>query len=148
MALRTGQFISWVRYAIVALAGAVIDVMLVVVLVGMFAWPPAAALPLAIEAALLSNFVCNEAFTFRSSAAQGFSVGALGRLARYERICVAGAIFNFLVTLACIWRGAGIDRAAAGGVLAGGVLNFLLNVPSIWRTWAGKGLRGASPTRT
>lgn len=145
LALKTGQFLGWVRYAIVALAGAVIDIVLVVVLVGRFAWPPIAAIPLAIETALLSNFVCNEAFTFRSSAAQGFSGGPLGRLARYERICVMGAIFNLLVTLVCIWRGAGTDVAAAAGVLAGGVLNFLLNVPSIWRTWAGKGFAGTLP---
>ncbi len=148
LALRTGQFMGWVRYAMVALAGAFIDVVLVAVLVRHFNWPPAAALPLAIEAALLNNFVCSELFTFRSPETPAFSGEVLGRLARYEGICVAGALFNFLATMALIWRGNGIVMASAVGVIAGGVLNFLLNVPAIWMTWAQRPLSGNLPART
>src|SRR5208282_1759795 len=64
LAVGTGQFLGWVRYGLVALTGAVIDIALFAALVKKWAWPPAAALPVAIEAALLSNFVCSEAFTF------------------------------------------------------------------------------------
>jgi dolichol-phosphate mannosyltransferase len=136
LAVGTGQFLGWIRYGIVALAGAFIDVALFATLVKECAWPPAAALPLAIEAALLSNFVCSEVITFRSAAVPAFHPGVLGRLARYERICVTGALLNFLVTLAWIWRGGGMLTAAAVGVVAGGAINLLLNIPAIWRTWA------------
>ena len=75
LAMGTGQFLGWIRYGLVALAGALIDMALFVSLVERCAWPPAAALPLAIEAALLSNFVCSEAFTFRSRKRPPFDGG-------------------------------------------------------------------------
>jgi dolichol-phosphate mannosyltransferase len=136
LAVRTGQFVGWIRYALVAVAGALIDVGLVYTLVARGQWRAVAALPAAIEAALLSNFVCSEAFTFRSLQTPPFRPGVWGRLARYERICTPGAILNFLVTLLWIARGGSILGAAAAGVMVGGALNFLINVPAIWRTWA------------
>ena len=75
LALGTGQFLGWTRYSLVALAGAVIDVVLFTVLVKRWLWAPAAALPVAIEVALLSNFAASEAFTFRSAVARPFRLG-------------------------------------------------------------------------
>jgi dolichol-phosphate mannosyltransferase len=147
LAVRTGQLLGWIRYSLVALVGAFIDVALFAVLVRKGAWPPAAALPVAIEAALLSNFVCNEAFTFRSAEAAPFRMGVGDRLARYERICFPGALFNFLVTLLCIMLGGKLLSAAAAGVVAGGALNLLMNVPAIWRTWSSRPAGLASSAR-
>jgi dolichol-phosphate mannosyltransferase len=65
LAVGTGQLWGWVRYGLVALIGAVIDVGLFYTLVEQGQWRPAVALPLAIEAALLNNFVWSEFFTFR-----------------------------------------------------------------------------------
>jgi dolichol-phosphate mannosyltransferase len=138
LAVRTGQFLGWIRYGLVALTGALIDIVLFATLVRKGAWPPAAALPLAIEAALLSNFVCSEAFTFRSVEVLPFRPGVWGRLARYEGICLPGALFNFLVTLSWIALSGRVLSAAAAGVVAGGALNILLNIPAIWRTWASR----------
>jgi dolichol-phosphate mannosyltransferase len=138
LAIGTGQFLGWVRYSLVALAGALIDVALFAALVMKGAWPPAAALPVAIEAALLSNFVCSEIFTFRSAEAAPFRPGAWTRLARYEGICLTGAALNFTVTLLWIAGGGSILSAAAAGVVAGGALNLMMNVPAIWRTWASR----------
>ena len=135
LAVGTGQFLGWVRYGLVALTGAVIDIALFAALVRKTAWPPAAALPVAIEAALLSNFVCSEAFTFRTTQAPAFRPGVWGRLARYEWICLTGAVINFLVTLLWMGQGVGILSAAAAGVVSGGAMNLLMNVPAIWRTW-------------
>ena len=147
LAVGTGQFLGWIRYGLVALAGALIDIALFATLVKKGAWPPAVALPVAIEAALLSNFVCSEAFTFRSAEAHPFGPGVWGRLARYERICLPGAVLNFLVTLLWMAWGGRILRAAAAGVVAGGALNLLVNVPAIWRTWASHAPGEASSTR-
>jgi dolichol-phosphate mannosyltransferase len=135
LAVGTGQLLGWIRYSVVALTGALIDIALFAALVTKGAWPPAAALPVAIEAALLSNFVCSEAFTFRSAEASRFGPGVWGRLARYEWICLSGAVLNFLVTLVGMAEGGKILSAAVAGVVAGGALNLLLNVPAIWRTW-------------
>ena len=137
LAIRTGQLLGWIRYGLVALIGALIDISLFVSLVKNQAWPPAAALPVAIETALLWNFLGGEVFTFRSLAMRPFRPGVGRRLGRYERICFAGALLNFLVTLLLMTRGVDILEAAAAGVASGGALNFLLNVPAIWRTGAG-----------
>jgi dolichol-phosphate mannosyltransferase len=138
LALGTGQLLGWIRYSLVALAGAVIDVGLFILLVKKGAWPPAAALPIAIEAALLSNFVCSEVFTFRLAEVPPLSPGAAGRLARYEWICLTGAVINYLVTILWIALGGKIFDAAVTGVVTGGALNLLMNVPAIWRTWASR----------
>jgi dolichol-phosphate mannosyltransferase len=122
----------------VALGGALIDVGLFCELVVRHSWPPIGALPVAIEVALLSNFVWSEIFTFRSQAASQFRPGVLKRLLRYEVICVPGALLNILVTLLWIARGGGVLTAATVGVVAGGVFNFLVNVPAIWRTWGSR----------
>ncbi len=147
LAIRTGQLFAWLRYGSVALVGALIDVGLLCTLVARGQWSAALALPVAIEAALLSNFICSEAFTFRSVEVPPFRPGVWGRLARYERICLGGAVLNFLVTLLWMAGGGRILSAAVAGVVAGGALNMLMNVPAIWRTWASRAPGVASAGR-
>jgi dolichol-phosphate mannosyltransferase len=147
LAVGTGQFLAWIRYGLVALAGALIDIVLVATLVKKGAWPAYAALPVAIEAALLNNFVCSEAFTFRSPHTGAFRAGVWGRLARYEGICLPGAVLNFLATLLWIVLGGKIVSAAAVGVVTGGAMNLLSNIPAIWRTWANRSAGAASTAR-
>jgi dolichol-phosphate mannosyltransferase len=147
LAVGTGQFLSWICYGLVAFTGAFIDIALFATLVKKEAWPPYAALPVAIQAALLSNFVCSEAFTFRSAEAPAFRPGVWSRLGRYEGICLTGAFLNFLVTLLWMGQGAGILSAAAAGVVSGGAMNFIMNVPAIWKTWASRPADGASSAK-
>jgi dolichol-phosphate mannosyltransferase len=147
LAVRTGQFLGWIRYGLVGLTGALIDIALFAALVKKGAWPPAAALPVAIEAALLSNFVWSELVTFRSAEAPPFRTGVWSRLARYEWICLPGAVVNFLVTLLWMALGGRLLSAAVAGVVAGGALNLLMNVPAIWRTWASRPPGVASSAR-
>jgi dolichol-phosphate mannosyltransferase len=136
LAFKTSQFQGWVRYSTVALAGGVIDVVMYSTLVTARLLPLPLALALAIQTALMSNFIFNEIFTFRSAEASWFRNGAPLRLARYEKVCLPSATVNFLITLFAAWRNLPPPAAAAVGVLAGGALNLLLNLPAIWRTWA------------
>jgi dolichol-phosphate mannosyltransferase len=136
LALGTGQFLGWVRYGLVALVGASIDVGLFYRLVERGHWRATLALPLAMEAALLNNFVGSEALTFRRAKASAFRSGFLDRLLRYERTCIPGMALNYLVTLLWISRGGPLVIAAAAGVVTGGLFNFAVNIPAIWRTWA------------
>jgi dolichol-phosphate mannosyltransferase len=138
LAVGTGQFLGWIRYGLVALLGALIDVGLFYTLMERGQWRPAAALPVAIEAALLSNFVWSETLTFRGVKTSGLRQGLLPRLLRYERICIPGAALNCLVTLLWISCGGPVLLAAATGVVAGGLFNFTVNIPAIWRTWGGR----------
>jgi dolichol-phosphate mannosyltransferase len=141
----TGQMRTWMRYATVGLSGALLDVGLFRLLVLNAGWAPLAALPVAIEIALLSNFIWNQELTFRRSpplrlpaaAAPGEArPSALRSLARYQKACLAGAGLNALTTLGALAHGAAPMVAAAAGVLAGGVWNLIFNVPRIWQAWA------------
>ncbi len=138
LATATGQLLGWVRYAIVGLTGALIDVGLFYVLAHHQGWPRVAALVAAIETALVSNFYWNELLTFRAATTSRFRGGALRRLLRYERVCVPGALLNLIVTLLVLLQGAGLVAAATVGVIAGGVFNFFFNIPAIWRTWGSR----------
>ncbi len=132
----TGQLTSWVRYGMVGLVGAVIDVVGVYVLVEHAGCRPALAVPLAIQIALTSNFLWNETLTFGSErGGSGRSRGVLRRFLRYEKLCLPGAGLNALTTLALFRWGLRLLPAAAGGVLAGSFMNLLFNIPAIWRVW-------------
>ena len=130
------QFAAWVRYGSVGLSGAVVNIVGVYFLTEDFGWKLLAALPLAIQLALLNNFIWNETLTFRKAPAAGEPrEGLFTRLLRYEVICFSGALLNAGVTLILADHGLRAALAAAGGVLTGGFWNFLLNVPAIWRVW-------------
>ena len=136
LARSTRQLAAWVRYGSVGLSGAVVNIVGVYFLAEGFGWKLLAALPLAIQLALLNNFIWNESLTFRKvPAADEPRKGLFTRLLRYEVICFSGALLNAGVTLILADHGLRAARAAAGGVLTGGFWNFLLNVPAIWRVW-------------
>lgn len=137
LARSTGQLGAWVRYAAVGFMGAIVDVVALYWLVGCVGWRLASALPVAIEVALLSNFLWNERLTFRGErVAERSGSGVLSRLLHYEKVCAPGAVLNAVVTLLLAGRGVRLVGAAFIGVLAGGLWNFLFNIPAIWRLWA------------
>lgn len=153
LARATGQMRTWIRYATVGLSGALLDVGFFHLLVQNAGWAPLAALLVAIEIALLSNFVWNQELTFRRGSARRPSGGVepreagsapLRNLARYQRACLPGAGLNAITTLGMLAHGASPLAAAAAGVLAGGVWNLILNVPRIWQAWGASA--PASPT--
>jgi len=141
----TGQLAAWARYLAVGLTGATIDLVAIYLAAERLGWPLLAAVPAAIELALVSNFFLNETLTFRSCRASKHEIGSresgvgsrglLSRFLRYEKACALGALLNALVTLALVKSGIRLLTAAAAGVLAGGVWNFLFNIPNIWRVW-------------
>jgi dolichol-phosphate mannosyltransferase len=138
LALATGQLDTWTWYAFVGLGGAVIDVAAFWLLVRLGGWRPGIALPAAIEIALLSNFTWNQAITFRrpSSTRPDGGKALLATLLRYERVCLLGALFNFLATMVLVARGVGLVPASSIGLIAGGLWNLLFNVPKIWQAWS------------
>jgi dolichol-phosphate mannosyltransferase len=136
LAKSTGQLHTWMRYAAVGLTGAVVDVGACVLLVRRLGWPVGLALAVAIELALLSNFVWNRVLTFRGAdRLPDDRLGVPTRLLRYERVCLPGAVLNASLTLLLHWHGVALSLASAAGVVLGGVWNLFFNVPSIWRTW-------------
>jgi dolichol-phosphate mannosyltransferase len=65
LARSTGQLRTWMRYAAVGFTGALVNVGVCVFLVEQAGWPTGLALAVAIQSALLSNFLWNKVLTFR-----------------------------------------------------------------------------------
>jgi dolichol-phosphate mannosyltransferase len=137
LARSTGQLAAWVRYGLVGLWGAAVNLVLLHVFVERLGWRLVLGLPVAIQLALLNNFLWNEVLTFRRQhVGQAGGRGVLARLFRYEGVCASGAIVNLAVALIIADRRVQPLFAAAGGIAAGGLWNFVLNVPAIWRIWS------------
>lgn len=144
LARSTGQLRAWIRYGVVGVIGAAVNLIALFLLVERAAWRPGQALPVAIQLALFSNFFWNDTLTFRASrAGERCQASILSRLLSYEKVCVPGAFLNGLMTLVLVREDVPLLLAAAMGVFAGGLWNLLFNVPTIWRIWG----KRSSPKR-
>ena len=137
LAFATGQFRAWVLYSLVGLTGAVLDIGLVRLMAERAGGSAFWIVPLAVEAALLWNFLWNQKATFalhRGSASA--KAGSASRLWSYQKVCLPGAILNIALTLLLASHGVRLVLAAAAGVVLDGALNLAFNIPSIWKIWA------------
>ncbi|TAM81928.1 MAG: glycosyltransferase family 2 protein [Acidobacteria bacterium] len=136
LALATGQFRAWVLYGLVGLTGAVLDIGLIYWMAELAGGSILWVVPVAVEVALLWNFLWNQRVTFarrlRSISGGG---GIASRLWRYQKVCLPGAIINIILTLGLASQGAWLLLAAAAGVILDGIVNLAFNVPSIWKIW-------------
>jgi dolichol-phosphate mannosyltransferase len=137
----SGELATWIRYALVGLLGAVVNLGLLYLLAKRAGWHLGLALPAAIQLALLSNFLWNSAVTFRACRERMEGSGrVLGRLLCYEKLCLPGAILNGVVTFVLARLGLDLIAAAAAGIVTGSLSSFVFTVPAIWRIW-GRGPR-------
>jgi len=136
LAVITGQFKTWLCYAAVGLSGASIHLISLLFLATNQHWPLALALPVAIQAALLSNFLWNRYLTFRRLPYVGSVAAAGGKLglARYEAVCIPGALLNAGLTVTLTHFNVALLISASAGVVLGGFWNVFFNVPAIWRS--------------
>ena len=140
LAWSTGQFAAWIEYSLVGLTGAAIDLGIVHWTVER-GWPVVWAVLVAVQAALLWNFLWNQWVTFpQRKRGVGSSEKTFARLALYERICAPGAILNVLLTLLLAGEGMRVLLAAAAGVIADGLVNLFFNIPAIWKVWGSANL--------
>lgn len=136
LAVRTGQLKTWFSYALVGFSGAFIHLAMLLFLVTNQHWPVAPSLLVAIQIALLNNFFWNRYVTFRRLPHIRPIAGAtwgLG-LARYEVVCIPGALLNSLLTVILLHLNESLLMAASVGVVLGGIWNLFFNVPAIWRS--------------
>jgi dolichol-phosphate mannosyltransferase len=136
LAVSTGQLKTWFSYAVVGFSGAFIHLAMLLFLVTNQHWPLAVAILLAVQIALLNNFFWNRYLTFRRlpriRPVAGVALG-LG-FARYEAVCIPGALLNSILTASLVRFNLSLLTAATAGVILGGIWNLFFNVPAIWRS--------------
>lgn len=130
------------RYCVVGGSGVVVDMAVLHALVAWGGWPAVAGKLAAAQTALLSNFFWNDRWTFGgegSAARAGGWRGLLGRLGRFQAICVAGIglAAGTLHLLHGVWGwNLYLANLAAIGLATG--WNFGLNA---WLTWPARRCR-------
>jgi dolichol-phosphate mannosyltransferase len=124
---RSGQFI---RFALVGVSGLLVNLSAYLLLTRWGHLAAAAASPRAIELSILSNFVLNDVWTFRSHQT---TVAPHVRLLRFHGVSALAGVLNYLVFVTCVYALHLHDVAAILiGVLAGLLVNYFAN--SLW-TW-------------
>ena len=148
LAFATGQFRAWVLYSFVGLTGAVLDIGLIYWASGRSGGSVLWVVPLAVEAALLWNFLWNQNGTFvHRFRSDSKKERRFSRLWLYQKICLPGAILNVVLTLALASQGVRLALAAAAGVVLDGSVNLAFNIPSIWKIWGPKASTSTAPAQ-
>jgi putative flippase GtrA/predicted membrane-bound dolichyl-phosphate-mannose-protein mannosyltransferase len=100
-----------VRFGLVGLSGVAVNLLLLFLLHGVLRLHDLVAVPLAVEASILSNFLLNDRFTFRDRR-QGHR---LRRLAQFNAVSLLALVVNVTV-YAVLARGVGLHYLAAESV--------------------------------
>ena len=124
--------VRFALYVLAGLSGLLLHILILGVLFRAGGLPFVNAQIAATLAAMISNFLINNAVTFRAQRLKGFTL-ALG-LTAYMAICALGAIVN--VQSADYLYGKGIPWwfAGAAGAMIGAVWNYAVSTQIVW-TW-------------
>jgi dolichol-phosphate mannosyltransferase len=125
---RTPFSLRFIRFALVGTVGVVVNNGMLFLLHGLAGAPLAAASAVAIEAAIVSNFLLNDRWTFAQSRP------TLGRFFRFNLVSAGGLVVNLLVLTSLVdWLGLHYLIANLVGIVAALAWNFLINVRWTWK---------------
>lgn len=127
------------KFGLVGLSGVVVNLVLLYVLHGVLRLHDLIAVPLAVEASILSNFVLNDRFTFHDRQ-QG---GRLGRALKFNAVSLVALLVN-LLAYTILAKGMGVQYlvAEAIAILVAFGANYTGNM-----TWTYGGAEGFSLRR-
>jgi dolichol-phosphate mannosyltransferase len=139
--LRFGRVLplSFLRYALVGLSGVGVTEGVLWLLHYQTGWDKDPALAAAIGTAMVTNFLLNNAWTFRRTSRRG-TAGLLTGLAIFAAICSVGALINFSVSrMVDLLLEAHTGRtdllwlAAFAGIIMATVWNYSFSKRLVWR---------------
>lgn len=120
------------KFGIVGLSGIVVNLGILFLLVEFFAVNKDLASPIAIEFAILNNFIWNDLWTFSSVENQKVS-SRWHRLVAFNIVSVGGAAINYAIFLVLTsWFAVYYLAAQLIGILIAFIWNFLLNRRLTW----------------
>jgi dolichol-phosphate mannosyltransferase len=119
------------RYGLVGLSGTLVNFAVYLPLTRLANVTPELAAPLAIEIAILSNFILHTLWTF-SARPQRTTI--LARISRFHFVAALGGAANYLTFLGLL-RLASINDVVSNllGIAVGAVVNYVLNANWTWR---------------
>jgi dolichol-phosphate mannosyltransferase len=125
------RFTRPIRFGLVGLSGVIVNTVILSWLVWSLGLPVLLASALATEAAILSNFLLNDRWTFRTAAHQGRLVG---RLLRFNGVALGGMAITTAVLAALAAHGhLPLLLANLLAVGAAMVWNYVVNDRWTWR---------------
>jgi dolichol-phosphate mannosyltransferase len=133
-------FNRFVRFAVVGLSGVIVDMGLLFLLSdpSTLGWGLTRSKLIAAEAAIINNFLWNDAWTFRDLAVRQRGMKPrLRRFGKFQAICLAGVALN-TVLLNLQFNLLHMNRYVANGIAIAAVTgwNFWLNLKLSWRASA------------
>jgi dolichol-phosphate mannosyltransferase len=133
LSLKTGQIYRVIKYACVGIFGALVTLAgyLLCVDIGLGGF---ASYGIALEAAIICNFLLNEVWTFSDKSKDNPAFKArVTRFLEFNLICIYGAVFSFLVfSFLLKITGLSAFTCAAAGVGVGFLWNFIASSNSVW----------------
>jgi dolichol-phosphate mannosyltransferase len=124
--------LRFLKYGLVGLSGVVVNLGGLSLGKNLLSLPVSSATAFGIELSVLSNFVLNNAWTFRDVKHSGF-VGIARGLVSFHFVCLAGALINFAV--AAYLRNAGFSNhyfADLFGIVVATIWNYIVNTKATW----------------
>jgi dolichol-phosphate mannosyltransferase len=119
------------KFGIVGLSGIVVNLGILFLLVEFFSLNKDLASPIAIEIAILNNFLWNDVWTFRS--VENRNASRWHRLGAFNLVSIGGAVINYGIFLALTsWFAVYYLVAQLVGILVGFAWNFLVNRRLTW----------------
>lgn len=115
------------KFGITGVVGVAVNTVVLYVLVRWARIPLVAASVLAVELAVVSNYLMNDRWTF---AVRAFS---LRRFAKFNISSLAGLAVNVLMVLSLVKLGMYFVAANLAGIAVSAVINFALCVTWVWR---------------
>jgi len=128
--MKTPLWLRAVRFQTVGLIGIGVQLLMLILLKEMLGLDPLVATLVAVETAIIHNFIWHERWTWASGAA-----GVAGRFARFQISTGLVTLVNNLVVMAVLVRVWHVHYVLANllAISAGGVANFLLNDGWVFR---------------
>ena len=122
------------KFGIVGLSGIVVNQGLLIIFKEFAGWPIWIAGAVAIQVAIVNNFLWNDLWTFKATSTDYKFPSRLHRLFAFEIVSSGGAVINYAVlNLMVLFLATNYQTANIIGILLGFVWNFLVNRNITWK---------------
>jgi len=121
------------KFCVVGTSGVFVNMGLFIILTRWFGFVLEYASPIAIEISIISNFILNNIWTFRS---RGVKSSLLKRFVRFHIVAFSAGVVNYITLLSFVY-GLGLMDVIANliGIAAATVVNYILNSRWTWKKY-------------